>query len=152
MLSVLIFVFGFGMAGTFDRANVAADFRYTDWTQMDFNYDSPDLDADENATLRFIQDELRDVMSIQLGGEYLFPEQGLTIRAGYFRDPLPVDKKFIEKQRQYLTAGLGFLIDRVMTLDLAYVHGGYELRNDDPGTYNAEYKTRRVFATFGYRI
>lgn len=146
------FVFGFGMAGSFDQANLAADFRYTDWTQMDFDYDSPDLDPAENDALRFIQDELTDVLSIQLGAEYLFPENGLTLRAGYFRDPLPVDEKYIEKQRQYFTAGVGFLIDRVMTLDLAYVHGGYELRNDDPGTYNTEYKTRRVFATFGYRI
>lgn len=146
------FVFGFGMAGSFGQANLAADFRYTDWTQMDFDYDSPELDAEENDAIRFIQDELSEVISIQLGGEYLLPEQGLTLRAGYFRDPLPVDDRFIEKQRQYITAGVGFLIDRVMTLDLAYVHGGYELRDDDPGTYNAEYKTRRLFATFGYRI
>lgn len=146
------FVFGFGMAGSFGQANLAADFRYTDWTQMDFDYDNPDLDAEENDALRFIQDELSEVVSIQFGGEYLLPEQGLTLRAGYFRDPLPVDDRFIEKQRQYITAGVGFLIDRVMTLDLAYVHGGYELRDDDPGTYNAEYKTRRLFATFGYRI
>lgn len=146
------FVFGFGMAGSFSRANLAADFRYTDWTQMDFDYDSPDLDADENDALRFIQDELSEVVSIQLGGEFLLPAQGMTVRAGFFRDPLPVDDKHIEKQRQYITAGLGFLIDRVMTLDIAYVHGGYELRNEDPGTYNAEYKTRRLFATFGYRI
>jgi hypothetical protein len=146
------FVFGFGMAGSFSRANLAADFRYTDWTQMDFDYDDPALDADENDAVRFIQDELSEVVSIQLGGEFLFPEQGMTVRAGYFRDPLPVDEKYIEKQRQYITAGIGFLIDRVMTLDLAYVHGGYELRNEDPGTYNAEYKTRRLFATFGYRI
>lgn len=146
------FVFGFGMAGSFGQANLAADFRYTDWTQMDFDYDNPDLDAEENDAIRFIQDELSEVVSIQLGGEYLLPEQGLTLRAGYFRDPLPVDDRFIEKQRQYITAGVGFLIDRVMTLDLAYVHGGYELRDDDPGTYNAEYKTRRLFATFGYRI
>lgn len=146
------FVFGFGMAGSFGQANLAADFRYTDWTQMDFDYDSPELDAEENDAIRFIQDELSEVISIQLGGEYLLPEQGLTLRAGYFRDPLPVDDRFVEKQRQYITAGVGFLIDRVMTLDLAYVHGGYELRDDDPGTYNAEYKTRRLFATFGYRI
>lgn len=146
------FVFGFGGAGSFDRINIAADFRYTDWTQMDFDYDSPALDAAENATLRFIQEELTDVLSLQVGGEYLFPAHGLSLRAGFFRDPLPVDKRYIEKQRQYITAGVGFLIDRVMTLDIAYVHGGYELRNEDPGTYNAEYKTRRLFATFGYRI
>ncbi|HWO58267.1 MAG TPA: hypothetical protein VNN55_11945 [bacterium] len=150
------FVFGFGFAGSFGSANLAADMRYTDWTQTDVSFDNPtgdpEVDADENAALSFIQDELTDVLSIQLGAEYLFPENGLTLRAGYFRDPLPVDEKYIEKQRQYFTAGVGFLIDRVMTLDLAYVHGGYELRNDDPGTYNTEYKTRRVFATFGYRI
>lgn len=150
------FVFGFGMAGSFGQANLAGDFRYTDWTQMDVDYDNPTHDADvdtaENAALRFIQDELTEVLSVQLGAEYLFPNQGLTLRAGYFRDPLPVDERYIEKQRQYLTVGVGFLIDRIMTLDLAYVHGGYELRNDDPGTYNAEYKTRRLFATFGYRI
>ena len=146
------FVFGLGLAGTFDRFNLAADMRYTDWTQMGFSYDSPDLDAAENATLRFIQDDLKEVVSLQLGGEYLFPEQGLSLRAGYFRDPLPVDSKFIEKERQYFTAGIGLLIDRIMTLDVAYVHGGYKLRDTDPGTYTADYKTRRVYATFGYRI
>ncbi len=146
------FVFGLGLAGTFDRFNLAADMRYTDWTQMGFNYDSPGLDAAENATLRFIQDDLKEVVSLQLGAEYLIPAQGLSLRAGYFRDPLPVDSKFIEKERQYVTAGVGFLIDRVMTLDVAYVHGGFKLRDTDPGMYTAEYKTRRLYATFGYRI
>jgi len=150
------FTFGFGLAGTFGHLNAAGDLHFTDWSQTDFSYDNADLDpvlqADEAATLRFIQDDLKEALSWHLGAEYLFPEQGLTLRAGYFRDPLPVDSRFIESQRQYVTAGVGFLIDRVMTLDLAYVHGGYELRNDDPGTYFAKYKTRRVFVTFGYRI
>jgi hypothetical protein len=51
------------MAGTFNQANIAADFRYTDWTQMDFDYDSPELDVAENDALRFIQDELTEVSS-----------------------------------------------------------------------------------------
>jgi hypothetical protein len=59
---------------------------------------------------------------------------------------------FIETQRQYFTLGAGFLIDRVMTIDLAYVHGGYELRDSDPGSSFADYSTRRFFITFAYRI
>jgi long-subunit fatty acid transport protein len=126
--------------------------RYTDWTQMGFSYDDPAFAVDESDALQFIQDNLKEVVSLQLGGEFLIPEQGLTLRAGYFRDPLPVDGKFIDKERQYFTAGVGLLIDRIMTLDVAYVHGGFKLRDADPGMYTAEYKTRRLYATFGYRI
>jgi hypothetical protein len=146
------FAFGFGLAGTFERFNLVGDLCYTDWTQLDFDYESAALDADEAAAQRFIKDNLTDVMSIHLGGEFLFPEHGMSVRAGYFRDPLPIDERFIESERQYLTAGVGFLIDRIMTLDLAYVHGGYELRDGKPGSFFTEYKTRRVFATFGYRL
>lgn len=147
---------GVGACVSMRQFNIAVDLRYMDWTQLGFNYDNPDLDPgleeDESRILRFIQDEMSDVLSVATGVEYILPQYGLSFRAGYLRDPVPVNARYIEKQRQYVTAGVGFLIDRIMTLDIAYVHGGYELRDDDPGTYNAEYKTRRLFATFGYRI
>ncbi|MEW5700614.1 MAG: hypothetical protein AB1792_00060 [Candidatus Zixiibacteriota bacterium] len=144
--------FGLGLAASVRQLNILGDLRYTDWTQLDFSYDDPALKNDEAAAKRFIQDNLTEVLGVNIGAEYLIPDRGVTLRAGYFRDPLPVDARFIESQRQYVTAGVGLLIDRVMTLDLAYVQGGYELRNDDPGTYFAKYKTRRAFVTFGYRI
>lgn len=146
------FSFGFGLAGTFDRINLIGDLRYTDWSQMDFDYDDPSLDSAESNVLRFINENLTEVVSLHLGAEYLFPEHGLALRAGYFRDPLPVATEFIESERQYFTVGIGFLIDRIMTVDLAYVHGGYELRDGKPGSFFAKYKTRRLFLTFGYRV
>jgi hypothetical protein len=144
------FVFGFGVSGSFDRLLLVGDLHYTDWSQLEFNYD---LDAlpDERED-QFIQDYFKEAVSLHLGGEYLFPEQGINVRAGYTYDPLPFDEEFIESQRQYLTVGAGFLIDRVMTVDLAYVHGGYELRNADPGSFFADYDTRKIFVTFAYRM
>jgi hypothetical protein len=123
---------------------------YSDWSQLDLDYDDPTLSETEET--EFILDNLKESLSLHIGAEYLFPDQGVTVRAGYFRDPLPIDERFIESERQYVTFGAGFLIDRVMTLDLAYVHGGYELRDMSPGTYFSDYKVRRLFATFAYRI
>lgn len=144
------FVFGFGLAGDFNRLLLTGDLRYTDWSQLNIRYQESSLS--DASDLQFIQDNLKEVIGWNVGAEYLFPAQGMELRAGYFVDPLPIDSRFIESQRQYMTFGAGILIDRVMTVDLAYVHGGYELRNGDPGLSFAKYKTRRVFVTFGYRI
>jgi long-subunit fatty acid transport protein len=146
------FVFGFGLGAQFDQINLVGDIRYTDWSQLDIDYDDPILEPDETAALLFIDDYLTEVVSIHLGGELILPQQGMSVRAGYFFDPLPLESRYVASDRQYITAGLGFLIDRVMTLDIAYVHGGYELRDASPGFYFADYKTRRLFLTFGYRI
>lgn len=143
-------MFGLGLSGTFDRFLIAGDLRYRDWSQLDFNYEDDFLPS--NREDRFVEDNLKDVFGVNLGAEYVFPNEGVTVRAGYFLDPLPIDDRYVESQRQYLTFGAGFLIDRVMTIDMSYVHGGYELRDMDPGTYFANYKTRRVFVTFAYRV
>jgi len=144
------FSFGLGLSGQFERILVVGDMHYTDWSQLDINYDDPSLS--EGQDTEFILDNLKEAVSLHVGAEFLFPEQGVTVRAGYFLDPLPIDGKFIDSNRQYFTAGAGFLIDRVMTLDLAYVHGGYKLRDFDPGSYFSDYKVNRIFATFAYRI
>ena len=144
------FSFGIGLSGEFNRLTLAGDVHYSDWSQLDIKYD--DASLNNTPELQFIQDNLKETVGWNLGAEYLFPAQGINFRAGYFSDPLPIDSRFIESQRKYLTFGLGLLIDRVMALDLAYVHGGYKLRDTDPGNSFAEYKTRRVFVTFGYRI
>ncbi len=144
------FSFGLGLQGQFDRILVVGDMHYTDWSQLTISYDDPSLSSSpEN---EFILDNLKEAVSLHVGAEYLFPEQGVAVRGGYYIDPLPIAGRFIDNNRQYFTVGAGFLIDRVMELDLAYVHGGYKLRDFDPGSYFADYKVRKIFATFAYRI
>lgn len=144
------FSFGLGLAGQFDRILLVGDMHYTDWSQLSINYDDPSLSEGEET--EFILDNLKESVSLHVGAEYLFPEQGVTVRGGYYIDPLPIDSRFIDSDRQYFTLGAGFLIDRVMTVDLAYAQGGYKLRNADPGSEFADYKIKKIFATFAYRI
>jgi hypothetical protein len=144
------FAFGAGISGVTSHLTVTGDLRYSDWSQLEISYDSPSLSNISDQ--QFMAENLREAISWHFGAEYLFPAQGVNLRAGYFLDPLPIARHYIESQRQYMTFGAGFLFDRVMVLDLAYVHGAYELRNTNPGKSFEEYKIRRVFLTIGYRI
>ncbi|MBI5867832.1 MAG: outer membrane protein transport protein [candidate division Zixibacteria bacterium] len=143
------FAFGAGLSGETGSFTVTADLRYTDWSQLEITYDNPSYSS--QADEQYISDNLREALSWHLGAEYLLPAQGVNLRAGYYLDPLPVANHYIESQRKYLTLGAGFLFDRVMVLDVAYVHGGYELRNTNPGQSFEKYTSNLVFVTFGYR-
>jgi long-subunit fatty acid transport protein len=144
------FKIGFGISGNWDVLTLVSDFRYTDWSQLGFNYDLPGFP--DNREDEFIQKNLTEALGVHLGGELILPDQGASVRLGYSYDPLPVHKRFVESQRQYISAGLGFLIDRVMTLDMAYVYGGYKLRDSQSEFLLSEEKTSRIFLTFAYRI
>lgn len=128
------FVLSSGAALNLNYFELVADIDYTDWSQMTYG-DNPDMEAYNND----IKTYYRDVIRFRLGGEYVIADWGLSLRAGYFNDPLPIKKQFINDNRWGYSLGLGFLIDEVMTVDLAFVHGTYN-RNSD-FIYAAEYDT-----------
>lgn len=119
------FVLSGGISAQFNNSTLMADFDYTDWSQLAYG---------DNVEMEKYNDDIRsyykDVIRFRLGGEYVFPEIGVSARAGYFNDPLPIKSSFVNQNRSGYTLGLGILIDRVMTIDLAFVHGSYE-RNSD---------------------
>jgi len=120
------FVFSGGLSAQFNNATLMADFDYTDWSQLEYG-DNIEMEK-ENINIRSYY---RDVIRFRLGGEYVFPAAGLSVRrAGYFSDPLPIKSSFVNQNRSGFTFGLGLLVDQVMTIDLAFVHGSYE-RNSD---------------------
>ena len=140
------FSFGLGAGFSHRQLNLALDLKYSDWSQMEYTDKfSEDLNA-------IIQDNYREVVAVRLGAEYVFPKSGISLRAGYFTDPLPFPSGYINKDRKYATFGIGFLIDEVMTIDIAAVLGGYTIAYKDPLPYTEEYKTRRIFLTMAYRI
>ncbi len=140
------FSFGIGAALTHEQLNLALDVKYTDWSQFEY---TDEFSQDLNAV---IQEHYKEVLAVGFGAEYVFPDQGVSLRAGAYYDPLPFPAEYIEKDRQYFTLGIGFLIDRVMTIDLAAVLGGYTIKYLDPLPYTEEYKTRRIYLTMGYRM
>jgi len=142
----LPFSLGLGVALNFSNLLLAGDINYADWTQMEYKRLAEMADAN-----RVIKDSYTDVLRWHLGAEYLFPTIGTSLRVGYYQNPLPYKSTWIKKDRAYFTAGFGFLIDQVMTLDLAWVHGGWET-NDFNIDLGEKYSTNQIFLTTVYHF
>jgi len=154
------FSFGAGMALNLNYLQLAADIKYTDWTQMEYKNNLA-LEIDNID----IQTFYRDVFGFSLGAEYLIPKVGLKIRGGFLSDPLPfsdnvlitgdvtplqIGTKIID-DRKFYTFGFGYLIDRVMTLDVAVVLGGYKIQ-DLETTVTEDYDLSRIYVSTGFRL
>lgn len=141
------FRFGAGIAACpVPGAILAAGVLYTDWTQTE--YDDPpsdDIDPEE-----FIND-YRDTLQLRIGGEYTIPGTGLRIRAGYIYDPLPYKPKWvnIDTDRQFITAGLGMVLDEVFSLDLTYARGFWGESTDN---LKEDWDANRIFLSAGCRF
>ncbi len=126
------FVFSGGISAQFNNAVLMADFDYTDWSQLEYG-DNIDMEAYNDDIRLYYEDAVR----FRFGGEYVIPKAGLSLRAGYFIDPLPIKSEFINNNRNGYSLGVGMLIDQVMTIDLAFVHASSG-RNSD-FIYSTEY-------------
>lgn len=130
--------FNLGVAYTQKMFKIAFDLNYMDWSESD------ELDLDEET----LYDE---VLRIRLGGEAIVPNWPVRLRAGIFTDPLPYQGTEIDKDRMYYTGGIGFLLDRVFSVDIAYVTGSWE-QYDTTYEYRAETTSNRIFLTGGYHF
>jgi long-subunit fatty acid transport protein len=142
----LPFSLGIGIALNFSNLLLAGDVHYTDWTQMEYKRLWDMAEANRN-----IKDSYTDVFRWHLGAEYLFPKIGTTLRAGYYQNPLPYKSMWIKENRDYFTAGIGFLIDQVMTVDLAWAYGSWEL-NDFDIELAEKYTNNQIFLTTAYHF
>lgn len=142
----LPFGLGAGLALQFENFTLASDINYADWTQME--YKRYEYAAEAN---RLIKETYTDALRFNLGAEYLIPSIGTSLRAGFYHDPLPYKSIWVEKDRNFVTAGVGFLIDQVMTLDVAWAHGSWEL-HDAGWLLTEKYTTDRIFVSLAYRL
>lgn len=142
----LPFSLGAGVALQVNNLTLAGDINYTDWTQME--YKRLDDIAEAN---RQIKNIYKDVLRFHLGTELLIPQYATSLRAGFYQDPLPFKSQWVEKDRIFFTTGIGFLIDQVMTLDIAWAHGSWELRDSDLDL-SEKYTTDRIFVSVAYRL
>jgi long-subunit fatty acid transport protein len=143
----LPFNLGAGVAFNLNQLTLAGDLNYTDWTQTEYKK----LD-DVGAYNRQIKRTYRDALRVHVGAEYLIPQIGTSLRAGFYRDPLPFRSELVGKNRSFVTAGVGFLIDQVMTLDVAWAHGSWELQNFLSQGLTEKYTTDRLFVSVAYHL
>jgi len=151
------FSFGAGAALSIDRLQLALDLRYTDWRQMEYTEYVNMAVANNLFDLYY-----REALGVNLGAEYMLPRIGAKIRAGYMYDPIPYADFLVKNDREFITVGAGFLIDRMMTLDIAYVRGSYEYTLPDPSIGPAagfssdamfeRYSVDRFYVTTAFRL
>ena len=152
------FSLGFGTAVNLNRLQLAADITYNQWTQMEYK-DDINLIIDNANIQRFYE----DVMTVAVGAEYLIPRIGLKLRAGYLYDPIPLRNSShptggdsyngyeITNERDFITLGAGYLFDRIMTMDVAFVLGGYT-QKELSTLIEEDVDLSRVYVTFGLRL
>jgi len=152
------FVFAAGAVGRFDYFTFMADIEYTDWSQMSYS---------DNMGMELLNDELeeayREVLKFKIGGEYVIPNIDLALRAGFFNNPLPYKEtpSYESDSRYGYSVGFGFLVDQVLMIDVAYVHGvsGNNLILETEGgifvndiDFEEETTTDRLLMTASYRF
>jgi long-subunit fatty acid transport protein len=140
--------FTFTMGGAVAVRNLlfAGDFAYTDWSQTEYN---------ETPVLTQYNDQLsrtyREQFALGGGVEWVIPSASTTLRAGVRWAKQPYNDSLVVDDRLTVSGGVGFLLDQVMTLDLAVAHEAYRGGNPVFG-FDEDYSYTRVVLTTSYRL
>ena len=81
----------------------------------------------------------------------------VDLRTGYWRDPIPYfgprdeggPKIKVENERDYISFGMGKLIDKVLYIDVAWLHG---LSDQREGAISEKRTVDTVFTGISYRF
>jgi len=111
-----------------------------DYSQTEFR--NPDgLSTSYVASInKDIKDLLRAVVNVNAGLEYTIPGVGLILRGGFIYQPSPYQGDPSEYDRKYFTAGIGFLADQTVGIDIGYAHGWWKNYGD-----NYSYNVSRTY-------
>jgi hypothetical protein len=137
------FSFSGGIALTPPNLVLSFDARYTDWTELEYAGRLRDP-----VTRRFEYDATTD---LRIGAEVLLPRYPVRLRGGYSIEPIAYNKGEIDKDRASWSAGAGVLIDRVLTIDAAYVRSSFERSMPDNGL-SQELTESKIHVSLAYRM
>ncbi len=106
---------------------LAGDAEYTDWTELEFTNDNPDL-ISEN---RVIRDILQATTNLRGGAELTLWRWDLKLRGGVVYNPSPYKGDPKDFNQLYYTAGLGLLVDYNVTINAGYATGTWKTFRDN---------------------
>jgi len=151
---------------------LSGDIEYNDWSQVQYKSEPPIFGLTESEANRLIRDNYRPTTRYRFGTEFTLPLTGISLRAGYFLDPVILRNRpsretalgdffgirLSPEDKQFYSAGLGFLLDKQVKLDITYVHGFWKSFNsglpqtDDIGDYVEDIKVNKVFVSMAFRF
>jgi len=135
----------------------SGDIEYNDWTQIKYKSEPPFEDVTQTEANLSIRNNYRATTRIRLGGEFTLPLTGLSFRAGYFKDPSMFQGASSDEDKQFYSAGIGFLVDKQVRLDVTLVHGFWKNFNQDlPGTDATidyeDIEVNKAFVSLAFRL
>lgn len=106
---------------------LAGDVEYTDWTQMEFTNDNPDL-IEENRTIKQI---FQATTNLRGGVEFTIWDWGTRLRFGVVQNPSPYKGDQKDFDQIYYTAGAGIDLDKNVQINGAFVIGKWKTFRDN---------------------
>ena len=104
---------------------------YIDYKEMEFSNGegiSAAYFSDQNKRIKNL---MRQVVNYNIGAEYTFPEIGFRVRGGFMLYPSAFEDDPSDFDKKFLTAGIGFLTDGVLGIDIAYAYGWWKDLGDN---------------------
>ena len=127
---------GLGFSVNLSSLILSAQATLIDYSQLKFENANDGLNTD--SLNQVISNTLKSVINLNIGAEYTFPDLGLRLRAGYLRQPdaYQTDPTYTGSSldKNYVTAGVGYLLDEAVGIDLAYAHGWWNDYIDNYGS------------------
>lgn len=125
---------GAGFSYNFKGLIFSAQGTIIDYSQIEFKDQNGLSEQYVESINKDIKNELRSTINYNFGIEYSIPNTGLRLRGGYLVQPSPYQDDASEFDRKYATAGLGFLTDGTVGIDIAYAHGWWKDFGDNYGS------------------
>jgi hypothetical protein len=149
--------FGTGLAAELGALRLFGDATFVDWTQMQLD----EVDGAGNFDLANdrIEDDFKPVVQTRLGAELALSP--LLLRGGFAYHPAPISfaelsgdtfgaspffgaMEVPERDRTYLSAGIGYEVDAGIRIDLAWMQERFEDRTLPYNTVDASYVNEEV--------
>jgi hypothetical protein len=129
------FEIGIGAAFNLRGLILSAQGTFIDYTQLKF--ENPENFSNGETYFagvnKDITNTLRPVLNYNLGAEYTIPMIGLRLRGGFMVQPSAYKDDPSERDRKFVTAGIGYLAEDAIGIDLGFAHGWWKDIGDNYG-------------------
>lgn len=136
------------------------------WSETQFSSnilgdEGKDIDAEINGQIRSL---CRETANYRLGTEVIVPQLGAKLMMGYRyqASPFKPSAEIVKSNRQFLSGGVSFLLDKQVKIDFAYEHGWWNQSTTDnflgkdenyiPFYTREKLNTNRFLISFSYRF
>lgn len=143
----LPFWLGIGGQARFQDFIITGDVSYADYSQLQYRSGLDDIGGLNQSAQHYYD----DTFTYRIGGEYTIPSSGTKLRVGYYQEPIAFKGFDIDTQPHYFTFGAGFVVDRSIGIDIAYLTGSWQ-KNDPVLSSSEKYDTKRFMVTVSYRL